>query len=335
MTALLLIAAGCGDDDDDGDDAAPSEDTVPTPDGIVVGAGISDPQDANIAVLEFLPEQITIEAGTDVTWEWSGAEPHSVTFVPEGTEAPNVETDPNAVAPIPPTGPIDGATLVSSGLQPLGPTAPTPFEGTFATPGTYSYICIIHPLMTGEVTVVEAGADADSPADVAQRRADETADFLEEGRAAKADLVDAEPVQTEKDDGTTEWTVQMGATTEHVDVLAFAPTPANVKAGDTVTFVNESSAPHTASVFGAGSPENLTPFDEATVNPSPGPSPQALSSTGFYNTGVLPPNAAAPGEEPPPLQARTYSWTVPDAGTYQYVCIFHAPSEMTGEIVAT
>lgn len=336
LAALSLVAAGCGDDDDGGDDeGADTESTVPVPDGIVVGAGISDPDDPNIAVLEFLPEEITIEAGTDVTWEWNGAEPHSVTFVPEGQAPPNIEEDQSAGEPAPPTGPIDGTTLVSSGLQPFGPQAPTPFEGTFETAGSYSYICIIHPTMTGTVNVVEAGADADSPQDVAERRQAEVEQFLEEGRDAKAELVEADPVKTTLDDGSTEWTIQMGATTEHTDILAFAPTPAAVKAGDTVTFVNDSGAPHTATFFGEGSEQIQDPFDPRVLQPAPGASPQELAAAGYFNTGWLPPNAAPPGEEAPPLPARSFSFKVPDPGTYAYVCMLHAPSSMVGQVEAT
>jgi plastocyanin len=106
-----------------------------------------------------------------------------------------------------------------------------------------------------------------------------------------------------------------------------------VKAGDTVTFVNNSLAPHTASFFGPGSPEIQSPFDPAAVAPAPGPSPQALAAAGFFNTGLLPPNA--PPGSGPPIEARSFSFTVPTAGTYSYVCIFHAPSEMVGTINAT
>jgi plastocyanin len=293
-----------------------------------VGAGISDPDDANIAILEFLPETITVEAGTDVTWEWSGAEPHSVSFVPEGQDPPNVEEDPSAVAPVPATGPIDGSAFVSSGLQPLGPTAPAPFEASFATAGTYPYLCLIHPGMTGVVEVVDAGGAADTPTDVAERRAADTADYLAEGQAAKAELVGADPEKTDNGDGTSTWTVQMGTTTEHTDVLAFAPSPAGVKAGDTVTFVNSSGAPHTASFFGTGAEALQDPFDPKVVQPS-GPSPQELSAAGYINTGWLLPDVG------PPLEARSFSFTVPEAGTYAYVCILHAPSEMTGSIEAS
>jgi plastocyanin len=329
LAVLALLAAGCGDDS--GDDAKASDTTATTvevPDGIVVGAGINDPKDANLAVLEFLPAKVTVEVGTPVRWEWNGTEPHSVTFVPEGQEAPNVEADPSQAAPVPATGPIDGTALVSSGLQPLG-AAPTPFETTFAKAGTYEYLCLIHPNMTGEVDVVEQGADADSPADVAEARASDTADYLAELRAAKADLVKADPVKEDDGDGTSTWTIEMGRSTEHGDVLAFAPTPAKVKAGDTVTFVNNSQAPHTASFFGTGSEQIQSPFDPKAVQPSPGPSPQALSPEGYINTGWLPPDAG------PPLAQRSFSFTVPAAGTYAYVCILHAPSEMVGTIEAT
>jgi plastocyanin len=333
FVVLALLVAGCGDDDDGATDATDGTDSsVEVPDGIVVGAGVNDPDDVNIAVLQFLPAKVSVEVGTPVTWEWDGPEPHSVTFLPPGQELPPPGSDEALFAPTPPTGPYDGSTLVNSGLQPLG-TAPTPFELTFSGAGTYPYYCVIHPTMVGEVEVAEAGGAVDTPADVAERAAQEQAAGLEEGRAAKAALVDAEPVRTENADGTTTWTVQMGITTEHTDVLAFAPTPAGVQAGDTVTFVNESGAPHTASFFGTGAEPIANPLDPRVGPPAPGPSPQTLSSAGFFNTGLLPPNA--PPGAGPPLAARSFSFTVPDPGTYSYVCLLHAPSGMVGEITAT
>jgi plastocyanin len=192
---------------------------------------------------------------------------------------------------------------------------------------------VIHPLMVGEITVTEAGGDVDTPETVAERRAEETEQWLEEGREAKEALADAVPEQVENADGSTTWTVLMGATTEHTDILAFAPTPAGVKAGDTVKFLNSSGAPHTASFFGTGAEPINNPLDPRVGAPAPGPSPQTLSSAGFFNTGLLPPDAP-PGEGPPEA-ARTFEFKVPDAGTYAYVCLLHAPSEMVGEITAT
>ena len=78
----------------------------------------------------------------------------------------------------------------------------------------------------------------------------ETKKYLAEGEAAKRKLLAAKPKQTKNSDGSTTYNVELGASTAHTDVLAFAPTPKNVKAGDHVTFVNNSLAPHTASFGG-------------------------------------------------------------------------------------
>ena len=342
-SALVLVTAGCGDSGDSSagttttsaDDAATTTTAkVDVPDGIVVSAGLNDPDDPNIAVLEFMPETVTVEVGTPVEWEWSGTEPHSVTFQAEGETrpAPGSPEEGALFGPTPPTGDYDGTTLANSGLQPLGPTAPAPFSMTFAAPGTYSYFCVIHPAMTGEITVVDAGGDSDDPASVAERRASDQAKFLKEGRDLKADFVAAAPVKAKNDDGTTTWTVQMGTTSEHTDILAFSPSPADIKAGDTVRYLNESGAPHTASFFGAGAEPINSPVDPKVAPPAPGPSPQTLSSEGFFNTGQLPPNAP-PGSGPPEA-ARTFSFVVPTAGTYSYVCILHVSSQMVGTITA-
>jgi plastocyanin len=221
---------------------------------------------------------------------------------------------------------------VSSGLQPLG-TPAKPFEMSFSKAGTYQYYCVIHPNMVGTLDVVAAGAKADAPADVASRGATERAAGLAEGQAAKKVLL-AKPVAPIKNaDGSSLWRVEMGVSTAHTDVLAFQPVPLNIKAGDTVTFVNNSGAPHTASFFGTGAIPIQDPTDPKVDPPAPGPSPQTLTVAGFTNTGLLPPNA--PPGAGPPESARSFSLKVPGIGTYSYVCILHAPSNMVGTLVAS
>lgn len=336
--AFSLLVAACGDDSESDDESTETETetSIDAPEGIEVGAGINDPEDATIAVLAFLPAEISVETDTDVTWEWEGAEPHSVTFLAPGQALPDPGSEEGDALFAPTaadTTSYDGTAFVNTGLLPAGPGAPDPFTMSFATAGEYPYYCVIHPTMVGTVAVEEPGGDVDTPDDVAERRAEETDTYLAEGREAKEALVSADPVTTKNADGTTTWTVEMGVTTEHVDVLAFAPTPAGVNAGDTVRFVNNSLAPHTASFFGEGAEAINDPSDPRVGPPTPGPSPQDLSDVGFFNTGVLPPNA--PPGAGPPAAVRTYEFKVPDPGTYSYVCIFHAPSEMVGEIVVS
>jgi plastocyanin len=335
--ALALLVAACGDDSDSDDSSSTTPDTetsISVPDGIAVGAGMNDPEDATIAVLQFLPAKVTVEVGTDVTWDWNGTEPHSVTFLAPGQTLPDPGSDPALFAPTAAdVGTYDGSAFVNTGLQPLSADPPAPFTLDFAKAGTYQYYCVIHPQMVGEVEVTEAGGDVDSPEDVAERRADESETYLKEGRDAKAEFVAAKPATVKNDDGSTTWTVQMGTSTAHTDILAFQPTPAGIKAGDTVKFLNGSAAPHTASFFGEGAEPITNPTDPKVDPPAPGPSPQTLSSAGFFNTGLLPPDAP-PGSGPPEA-VRSFEFKVPKAGTYGYVCLLHAPSQMTGTINAT
>jgi plastocyanin len=331
LLITVLVAAGCGNDDSNNKAASTTTSTVAAPKDIQIGAGINDPKDPNITVLQFMPAKVAVAVGTPVNWAWNGTEPHSVTFLKPGTTLPDPGSDPSFFAPAPPTGPAgpyDGTTLLNSGLQPLGAAA-KPFSVSFAKAGTYPYYCVIHPQMVGEVTVTDAGGTVDTPAAVATSRAADQAKYLKEGQDAKAALLAQTATKATNADGSTTWTVLMGASTAHTDVLAFAPTPAAIKAGDTVTFLNGSGAPHTAS-FNVPFQD---PTDSRTDAPYPGKSPQTLTATGFFNSGLLPPDA--PPGAGPPVAARSFSFKVPGAGTYSYVCILHSPSGMAGVINAT
>jgi LPXTG-motif cell wall-anchored protein len=83
----------------------------------------------------FTPAQITVDAGTGITWSNSGSNPHTVT--------------------------TDDGSFGSGTLQP-GDT----FSSTFNTPGTFAYYCEFHggpggTGMSGVVTVRStAGTDA-------------------------------------------------------------------------------------------------------------------------------------------------------------------------------
>jgi plastocyanin len=136
-------------------------------------------------------------------------------------------------------------------------------------------------------------------------------------------------------DGTRTWTIQMGASTDHTDILAFAPTPKTIKAGDHVKFLNNSRAPHTGT-FAGKQPPITNPVGPQTDNPSPGPSPQELNKTGLFNTGLVPPNASAgPSTPAPPKAVRSYTYIVPAKGKYECYCILHTLSGMAGSIRAT
>jgi plastocyanin len=328
---MIALGAACGSSDDNKDASKAKASGAVESEPITIKAGVSDPAHNQIAVLQYMPAKATVAVGQKVRWSWDDTkEPHSVTFFPPGQSAPEPGSDTALFAPTPPTGAYDGAALVNSGLQPLGPGAVPPFEMTFAKAGTYSYSCVIHPQMVGSI-VVAAGDAGETAAAVTTRGDGEKGQWLAEGNEAYEKLMAAKPVQTKNRDGSTTWKVEMGTSTPHTDILAFAPVPAAVKHGDKVTFVNNSVAPHTASFFNQ-TPPIMNPEDPAAQKAAPGPSPQKLNSKDLFNTGVLPPNAP-PGAGPPET-ARSFTFSVPTAGDYQYICIFHAPSGMAGMIKA-
>jgi len=313
--AAAAVLVSCG-----GDDAGPPPSV---PGAVSVLAGTTDPRDAAITVLEYLPESVTVMVGSTVEWRFPGPEPHSVTFLPEGQAPPAPGS-----APAPATAPFDGSTLVTSGVV-AGGGASEPFEVSFAKAGTYTYVCLVHPLMTGTVEVVDADGEADTQPDVDGRADQELARWLEEGRAAKRALALSSPRSERAGDGTTTWRIEMGVTTDHTDVRAFVPSAAEIRPGDRVVFVNDTATPHTAT-FAGGGRVPLDPSSPEAVTPAPGPSPQPLNATDFFNTGVLPPNAP-PGSAPPEA-ARSFTFVLPAPGTYSYVCVLHAARGMSGTI---
>jgi amicyanin len=78
----------------------------------------------------FNPQQLTIKAGTTVTWTNKDDIPHAIAAVNRQFKSKAWDTD-------------------------------DAYSFTFATPGTYEYFCSLHPHMTGTIVVeAEAGNSA-------------------------------------------------------------------------------------------------------------------------------------------------------------------------------
>lgn len=127
IACLALTLAACGDDDDDdggstgGGTATPTETSdTSTPPASEAGA-----EKVDIPSISFDPENLTVKAGTTVTWTNSDDLPHTVTK----TGGPGPEFD---------SGNLDNGDE---------------FEQTFDAKGTIDYVCTIHPGQEGTVTV--------------------------------------------------------------------------------------------------------------------------------------------------------------------------------------
>ena len=86
--------------------------------------------EVDIDQFAFVPQRITVKAGTTVTWINDDDAPHTITSSTKLFKSKALDTEDK-------------------------------FAFTFTTPGTYAYFCSLHPHMTG-VVVVEAvtGANA-------------------------------------------------------------------------------------------------------------------------------------------------------------------------------
>jgi plastocyanin len=108
--------------------AAPAPAATPTPTPAPATPTPAAPTEDAVSIVDlaFEPATLTVEPGTTVTWINSGVAPHTATAE---------------------DGSFDSGTLESGAT----------FEQTFADPGTYAYLCQIHPDMTGTIEVTATG----------------------------------------------------------------------------------------------------------------------------------------------------------------------------------
>lgn len=153
VTLGTVTIAGCSDEggDGSGDGGGTAEDTPTAEDGGTDGDGGSEQTDTVDMTddLAFVPQQVEVSTGTEVTWENVGSIGHSVTAY--GDEIPDeaayfasggFESEEAARDAYPDEGNVPGGESYSH---------------TFETAGTYEYFCIPHEMngMVGTISVTE------------------------------------------------------------------------------------------------------------------------------------------------------------------------------------
>ena len=133
---LVLGFAACGDDDGDDTGAVTTTETGATTeagDDSAAGGNAPAPsgdaarsEKVEIEDFAYYPDPVTIEEGGKVIWQNEDSAPHTATAE---------------------DGSFDTGTLEEGKLK----------SESFKEPGTYPYICSIHPDMKGSVEVVAAG----------------------------------------------------------------------------------------------------------------------------------------------------------------------------------
>ena len=300
----------------------------------------------------FFPGEITINAGDQIwftegmagfhtVWFGYGAEPPILQIPdpelasPAAGEIPTIVFDPEVVLPSANLV-VDGVNPVNTGLDILWDPE-VPVIVTFSTPGTYDYLCIPHQgVMRGTVIVQEAGSAL--PLDQAALdalAAEQMTALIEEGLAAKAEF--AEAVAEEQADGTTLWTASIGAGTGQSRVMAFLPNLLEIKVGDSVKWIHQSSGePHNVTFLG---PDEVPP-EEFEVGEFADGRPKFIQNmdtflpsgnttwdgTGYMQSGFMGiPEAGLPME---------FTATFPTPGEFIYYCTLHGDAN-GGRMAAT
>ena len=337
------------------------------PAGVTVFAGPPPPQvvkppkgiSKQADVLAFFPRAVTITAGQSVTFQFDGF--HTATFA--GGKTPPGIIVPSQSGKQPLLKDAAGQPMWWAGAAPLlafnpgavpqvgGPTISSPsqvrssglgrvlsappnkqpkaYTLTFLKPGTYQFLCLVHPGMHGVVHVLPSTATAPSP--------EQTAAAL--NNQAKQAIADLRTIQTKNP--TEKLTVWVGSgKLDGAQVTSFFPKQLVVKTGDTVKFVMHDPNDNHTVTFGPEaytgqientfiSPKGANPFGAFPSEPPGPPAPIAYNGSnhgnGYINSGVLNPYA---GKQPAPHLIRV-TFTKP--GVYHFECVIHP--NMDGTIV--
>jgi plastocyanin len=168
-------------------------------------------------------------------------------------------------------------------------------------PGSYAYVCILHPLMSGTLEVVADEGDRTKPADARQ----ESRDAIEDAQASAKKIEAPAPPR----DGDVV-VVAAGWGDRVTAVNRYAPPRVEVDAGTTVRWEIQSPyEPHTVTFeprTEVGDPEGFAPDGAASGSDYEG---------GYANSGIF-------GPEGSPFEG-DYSLTFTEPGTYEYICLLH------------
>jgi plastocyanin len=323
--ALLLVATGCSNRPKGAQKYAVDLDAKSTP-------------REKFQFSAFFPGSFTASPGDSIKFRNRSTEaPHTVTFgvladrsnqppIITGTGENDVVLKPCASkkgpsdklvkCPDDDPGPFDGQGYWNSGyLQPkpapksAGAKSVTVRLAKDITPGDYTFVCILHPLMNGKVTVIADENDRSTPADVRK----EGREAAKDARAA-AEKLEAPAVERDSD----EVTVSAGYGDRVTSVNLYAPAKVEVDEGTTVNWEPRSPfEPHTVtfdSPFEVGDPKGFGAGGVASGSDYTG---------GFANSGIIGPKGS-------PFEG-TFSLTFTKPGTYEYLCLLH-PGQ-TGSVV--
>jgi plastocyanin len=288
-----------------------------------VGAQTGDK--ANQA-LAFLPNEIWIHAGDNITWSFVTDEVHTVTFLTPG------QVRPSRFAGCPGTtadfSVFDGTVCVNSGVLQDGAT----YTVAFSLAGNFKLVCLAHPDMTATIHVLAGTTPL--PHDQAfydQQAASQSASLLSDARASAHVHSNRNAVVAGagKITGT-------GGGTETASVMRFMKATKVIHVGETVEWTtSEAVTNHTITFGPEPDPTNLIPPSANVTVDADGARHAIISSpSDAVHSGFI---TQAPqdrtGLAQSPLGVTRFRVNFTQPGVYHYICALHDDLGMVGEIV--
>ncbi|MDQ6765224.1 MAG: plastocyanin/azurin family copper-binding protein [Verrucomicrobiota bacterium] len=287
--------------------------------------------------LAFLPNEIWIHVGEDITWHFDVDEIHTVTFLRANQPRPFFPDGCPGFSTSPAT--FNGSTCVTTPPLVRGST----FTVRFPTAGNFKLTCLIHENMSGAIHVLASNLPLPHDQAFYDRAADDRRRELlaeADGRTGDAPKVaEATDNRHEHDNGKvsagTGEVLATGGGSDSVSVVRFQNDPTEIRAGQTVEWTNvDPTLPHTIT-FGAEPPGNpVPPSPNVTVDADGARHAVIASLTDSAHSGFI---VAAPQERlglpQAPLGTTRFRVTFPHAGRYPYICVLHDNLGMKGTVI--
>jgi plastocyanin len=284
----------------------------------VIGA---DRADQGKQALAFLPNELWIHLGDDITWTSAVNEIHTVTFLTDGQVRPFFgDGCPGFTVG---SGVFDGSTCLTTPPLAKGDT----FRVTFPNAGNYKLVCLVHENMTGVVHVLSPATPLPHDQKFYDKQASSAADDLLSDLEHSRHHGSSEIVA-----GTGEVVASAGGS-HTASLLRFDEETKIIRVGDTVEWTNQDPVtPHTIT-FGAEPSDPGPPSPNVTVDADGARHATINSTADNVHSGFI---VAAPQERlglaQAPLGFTRFRVTFTHAGTYDYICALHNDLGMKGKI---
>src|SRR6266849_2052747 len=298
----------------------------------------AESKDKGRQALAFLPNEIWIHAGDNITWNFGMDEIHTVTFLKAGQTrlsrlvgCPGFTLGESAI--------FDGSTCVTTASLNKGQT----FTVTFPIAGNYKLVCLVHPNMTGVVHVLALSAPLPHDQDFYDDQAKDEREALLSDRDHKGDHEGA----NERDDldldsehshgnevtaGIGEISATAGGS-DTLSVMRFIRSRTVIHAGETVEWTNSDPVTPRTITFGIEPANPNPPSSDVTLDADGARHAVINSPANNVHSGfiVAPPQDRI-GLAQAPLGVTRFRVTFTSPGVFPYICALHDDVGMKGTV---